>query len=258
MEAHGIEFVEFFCKEKIAPTSTIHNLERLSKNRNIAFTRQSFDKSMLQRLRDQNVKLIVTAGCSDKIPVEQWEHYAINYHPSVLPKARGPFPIYRHILKPSDACGITIHETTEEFDSGPILIQEPLSVCEQETFDSLNTRLQALAVKLTTVLFSDFETYYQNPQPQGEGDYWPHIKEEEYTLDWNDNVEKIDRVIRALGSDQSVATFTNKQWAIKSGVVWQEQHALEPGTLVYMKDQSAIIAAKDGFVCLTDFEEDSD
>src|ERR671936_350010 len=47
----------------------------------------------------------------------------LNIHPSLLPRHRGPEPIYWTISSGDREAGISIHLTTERTDAGPILAQ---------------------------------------------------------------------------------------------------------------------------------------
>src|SRR5215468_2779296 len=48
----------------------------------------------------------------------------LNVHPSLLPRWRGAAPVERAILAGDDATGVTIHQTVEQLDAGPIAAQE--------------------------------------------------------------------------------------------------------------------------------------
>ena len=48
----------------------------------------------------------------------------LNVHPSLLPRWRGAAPVERAILAGDEQTGVTIHETVEALDAGPIAAQE--------------------------------------------------------------------------------------------------------------------------------------
>ena len=52
----------------------------------------------------------------------------LNVHPSLLPRWRGAAPVERAILAGDDRTGVTIHETVEALDAGPIAAQEAFPV----------------------------------------------------------------------------------------------------------------------------------
>jgi len=49
---------------------------------------------------------------------------AINVHPSLLPRHRGPLPLFWTYHADDRAAGVTVHHLNESFDAGDILLQE--------------------------------------------------------------------------------------------------------------------------------------
>jgi methionyl-tRNA formyltransferase len=49
---------------------------------------------------------------------------AINVHPSLLPRHRGPLPLFWTYHADDRAAGVTVHHTSENFDAGDIILQE--------------------------------------------------------------------------------------------------------------------------------------
>ena len=52
----------------------------------------------------------------------------LNVHPSLLPRWRGAAPIERSILAGDELTGVSIHETVEALDAGPLAAQAPADV----------------------------------------------------------------------------------------------------------------------------------
>ena len=52
----------------------------------------------------------------------------LNVHPSLLPRWRGAAPVERAILAGDEETGVTIHETVEALDAGPIAAQEAFPI----------------------------------------------------------------------------------------------------------------------------------
>src|SRR5207248_6360037 len=49
---------------------------------------------------------------------------AINLHPSLLPRHRGPLPLFWTYHADDRAAGVTIHHVSQVFDAGDIILQE--------------------------------------------------------------------------------------------------------------------------------------
>jgi methionyl-tRNA formyltransferase len=57
------------------------------------------------------------------------KHGAINMHPSLLPKYRGPAPIHHALLNGDKTTGVSIIEIDPgAFDVGKILLQKPFNI----------------------------------------------------------------------------------------------------------------------------------
>lgn len=61
----------------------------------------------------------------------------INYHSALLPKYRGRQPLFWALLNREKEVGISIHEMDEKLDNGPIIVQERIVVCPDESLNSL-------------------------------------------------------------------------------------------------------------------------
>lgn len=57
---------------------------------------------------------------------------ALNIHPSLLPKFRGPSPVLSAILADERATGVSIMFMEERMDAGPVLAQARIEIAEEE------------------------------------------------------------------------------------------------------------------------------
>ncbi|MFD1148053.1 methionyl-tRNA formyltransferase [Saccharothrix hoggarensis] len=129
------------------------------------------------------VDLLVSAAYLYRIPVQRLAaRWAVNVHPSLLPAGRGPNPLPYLVDDRRDACGITLHEMSPEFDAGDVLLQEPVELSERDGFDELFLRLFAAAPRLLDRLLDDVEKYFSEKRPQGSGSYWPEHTPEQRLL----------------------------------------------------------------------------
>lgn len=78
---------------------------------------------------------------------------SVNYHPSLLPRHRGPNPVAWTIRMGDRHYGVTWHRMDPAFDSGPILAQRATPVLEEDTIYDVVPRLNVLGLRmLRTVL----------------------------------------------------------------------------------------------------------
>ena len=113
-------------------------------------TREKFDNEMTAVLKNNQIDLILLIGFMRILSSEfclEWQDRLLNVHPSLLPKYGGRVDtsVHEEVLKNGDAVtGCTIHFVTEDVDGGPILIQKKCDVVQNDTIDSLKTKVQAL------------------------------------------------------------------------------------------------------------------
>jgi fusion protein PurCD len=111
-------------------------------------TREDYDKEMMDILDKEGIELVLLIGYMKIVSngfIEKWRDRVMNVHPSLLPAFGGGMDtdvhetILNHGVKVS---GCTIHFTTEEVDSGPIILQKAVPVEEGETVESLKAKVQ--------------------------------------------------------------------------------------------------------------------
>jgi methionyl-tRNA formyltransferase len=73
---------------------------------------------------------------------------AINIHPSLLPRYRGPSPTYWVLRNKEAVTGLTCHFIDEGYDTGPIIYQVEVPVDEEDTFDSILEKQKAVVREL--------------------------------------------------------------------------------------------------------------
>jgi methionyl-tRNA formyltransferase len=118
----------------------------------------------------------------------------LNVHPSLLPRWRGAAPVERAILAGDELTGVTIHETVEALDAGPIAAQESFPIGAGDDAGTIFARAAELAARLLDgVLVAPSFT----PQAQEGATYAAKIGAADRELDLGDPVDAWRRV-RAL------------------------------------------------------------
>lgn len=212
----------------------------------------------IARFTNDGAACFLAAGYPYKTPpVDTQKSYGINFHPSLLPKARGLMPTPHIIIHAPEASGVTIHKMTQDFDKGDILYQEELPLNAHEDVESLSARIAMRAPDVLSMVMKDLPNLWEGAQPQNEAEatYFPPPDDTMRLLDWNKTVEEIDRTGRAFGRYGSLARFDNLNWAVYDFTAWPEKHKLTPGTIALRMSRHIVIAAANGFVCLKEFQE---
>ncbi|MDG5814208.1 phosphoribosylglycinamide formyltransferase [Chitinispirillales bacterium ANBcel5] len=112
---------------------------------------KEYCSSLIEKLEEKNVQLIVLAGYMKKLPAQLVHHFKekiINIHPSLLPAFGGKGMYGSNVHKAvldygSKVTGVTVHFVDEEYDHGPVIIQEPVRVFDTDTCETLAARVLA-------------------------------------------------------------------------------------------------------------------
>ncbi len=103
------------------------------------------ERAYIAALREAEVDLVVLAGFMRILKGEflrAFEGRVVNIHPSLLPSFPG-LEAWKQTLDHGVKCtGVTVHYVDQGVDSGPIIAQEPVSVWEDDTPESLYERIQ--------------------------------------------------------------------------------------------------------------------
>jgi len=115
-----------------------------------------YTSQLLETLDTYKVDFIALAGYLRKIPapvVTAFKGRITNIHPSLLPAfgGKGMYGkrVHQAVLDYGVRwTGVTIHLVDEEYDSGPIILQEPVPVLPNDTVETLATRVLKVEHKL--------------------------------------------------------------------------------------------------------------
>ena len=118
----------------------------------------------------------------------------LNVHPSLLPRWRGAAPVERAIMAGDTETGVSIHETVEALDAGPIAAQEAFPIGPDDDAGVVYERAAQVAVRLLERVFPEPAF---TPQPEDGVTYAEKIgpADRELDLSWP---EEALRRIRAL------------------------------------------------------------
>lgn len=110
----------------------------------------------MQQLSELNPDLFVVAAYGKIIPqsiLEIPKNGALNIHPSLLPKYRGPSPIQTALLHGDEKTGVSIIAMDAKMDHGPIVSQWETAISPNDTFESLhNSLFQDAADRLSAII----------------------------------------------------------------------------------------------------------
>ena len=126
-------------------------------------------------------------------------HGALNVHPSLLPRHRGPAPVANAILEGDKETGVTVMLVEPEVDSGPILRTCQVPIVSSDTTGQLTEKLAKIGGELLVETLRDWTAGLINPQPQDHSlaTFSRKATKADGKIDWTLPAAKIDRRIRA-------------------------------------------------------------
>lgn len=123
-----------------------------------------FSEAIDKELTTAGVELVIQGGwlCLWRIPAK-FENRVMNIHPALLPSfgGKGMWGHHVHEAALKAGCkvsGCTVHFCTNEYDSGPIIVQRCCPVLEGDTADTLAARVfeqECIAYPQAIQLFAD-------------------------------------------------------------------------------------------------------
>lgn len=125
---------------------------------------------------------------------------AFNLHASLLPKYRGAAPINWAIINGEHETGVTTFFLQDKVDTGALILQERITIGEQETAGELHDRLATLGAGVVVRTLALIEAGTAIPQPQDESLACPAPKLTTETghIVWSSEAQSIHNLVRGL------------------------------------------------------------
>lgn len=136
----------------------------------------------------------------------------IQYHPSLLPKYRGPSSINWPIIRGDTRTGLTIFRPTEGLDEGPIVLQKECDIGPDETIGEVYfNKLFPMGVKAMLEAADLVAAGRQREVPQDESraSYEGWCREAEARIHWAHHVDHVYNIIRGCNPAPGAWTTLN-------------------------------------------------
>lgn len=126
-----------------------HNIDAVCIRKKDYDTDILYQQALIDHMKNKNVGLIVMAGFMVVIGslfIKEFENRIINIHPSLIPSfcGNGYYGLKVHeaaLKKGVKVTGATVHFVTEETDAGPIIMQKPVFILDEDTPELLQKRV---------------------------------------------------------------------------------------------------------------------
>ena len=181
-------------------------------------------------------------------------HGTIQYHPSLLPRHRGPSAISWAIALGETETGLTVFRPTDGLDEGPVILQKPCPIGPDETLGELYFNklfpmgVAALLEAADLVMAGRHEERVQD-ESQARYEGWFH--DDESRINWANHIDQVYNLVRACNPAPGA-------WTMLDGVrVWlydSRKHPVraygavagKPGGVAALSDTAIEINAQGG------------
>ena len=106
--------------------------------------KKEYEVEILQKLRQENITLIVLAGYMKiigKTILDEYERRIINIHPSLLPLYKGKDAIAQAYNDNALKTGVTIHYVDKGIDTGDIISQEEIKIYPEYSLSDIEREI---------------------------------------------------------------------------------------------------------------------
>ena len=180
------------------------------------------------------------------------KYLAVNIHPSLLPKYRGPAPLNWAIVNGDDISGVTVMAMDAGVDTGGIILQEESPVLPEDTAESLGKRLSEEGGRLLVEALNGVYEGSLEPRPQeGEPCFAPMLKKDDGRIKWNESAAAIERLVRGMHPWPGAFTFLGaSRIKVLQASLGPETCEL-PGTVLESPQDTLLLATGSGSIYLT-------
>ncbi len=211
------------------------------------------DETTLDEMRALKADLCLMAYVTIFVPEAARDiptHGSICFHPSLLPRHRGPSSINWPIIGGATKTGLTIFYPSDGLDEGDILLQKEVEIGPDDTLGTVYFK-QILGLGVDAMLESvDLIRDGKAPriaQDESQATYESWCKRENAEIDWNRPVSEVYNLIRGTDPQPGAwTTFQGKTLQIFDSAIAAGGGA--PGEVTEITDEGFTVAAQGGAI----------
>jgi methionyl-tRNA formyltransferase len=169
----------------------------------------------IQAMKDANAEIGIMAFVLQFAPQELVSiprHGTIQYHPSLLPKYRGPSSINWPIIKGEIETGLTIFRPSDGLDEGAVILQKKTPLSTEDTlgtvyFDRLFPQGVSAMLEAADLVVAGKHT--ETVQDESQASYEGWCRTAEARIDWAKPVDHVYNLIRGCNPAPGAWTTHN-------------------------------------------------
>lgn len=212
-------------------------------------------RNAIDAFLELNADLCVMAFVTDIVPDEILEaptRGTIQYHPSLLPKHRGPSSMNWPIIWGEKMTGLTVFWPDKGLDTGPVLLQKEVEITPDDTLGSLYFgKLYQMGVEamVEAVQMVKAGEAPKIPQDHDQATYEGWCRAEDVVIDWGKSVDEIYNMVR--GGDPSPGantTLNGSAVAFFRASKTDGDTGKSAGEVIEVDEDGFTVAARDGAI----------
>jgi methionyl-tRNA formyltransferase len=201
--------------------------------------------------------LMVMAFVTLKVPERVLNvptHGTIQYHPSLLPRHRGPSAINWAIIQGDATTGITVFWPDDGLDTGPVLLTKEVEITDEDTLGSLYfDKLYPIGVD-AMVESVDLVRDGKAPklaQDEAQATYESWCRKEDVAIDWARPVGEVYNLIRGANPRPGAwTTIGGEEVQLLDCERVDEDPGAPPGAIVAVDGDRLVVAAEGGAIAV--------
>lgn len=164
-----------------------HDLELLALQAGIRVIELQDEAEACRLITDSDIDVSIMACYARRLPrsiIDAARQGCFNVHPSLLPKYRGPEPLFWQ-FKYSAEFGVSLHRVTQQFDAGAVFKQQSVELDDGCGYSSANKNVSSAARPLLDELLTAIEEdrLKEIEQDESKASYFPMPTAADFSID---------------------------------------------------------------------------
>ncbi len=212
----------------------------------------------LRLLRSWEPEVIVVAAYGKILPKRVLDlppMGCVNLHASLLPRHRGASPISAALLAGDKTTGVCTILMDEGMDTGDILLEEEISIEEEDTAGSLHDKLAEPGARLVVRTLQVMKQGRIRPRPQDHNmaTYCGILAKQDGLIDWQQDAVSLSRLVRAMNPWPAAFTYLSGQ-AVKVWNAAAAEGSANPGEILVLRPDGVAVGTGKGLLILKEIQ----
>lgn len=213
------------------------------------------NEDCISTFKSLSADLAIMAYVIDIVPNEILEaptKGTIQYHPSLLPKHRGPSSINWAIINGEKKTGLTVFWPDGDLDTGPILSQKSVNIEPEDSTGSLY--FNKLFPEGVSAIIDALDKVRDGTAPRitqdhSKATYEGWCKAKDVIVNWYNSIDSIHDLIRGSDPSPGARTFFNGlELCLYNASKLDNTSDAEPGQIIWIDEDGLLISGNGGAI----------